>query len=80
MRFDEMLLDPATAFDSPDQVLSAGQLSRDQKIQILRRWEDDARLLLTAQSEGMKSSDSGAEVLAQVQSALDSLAAPASDT
>lgn len=80
MNFDDMLLDPANAFDSPDQVLTADQLSREQKIQILRRWDDDAKLLLTAQSEGMQSSDSGAGVLKQVQDALASLSASTTDT
>ncbi len=80
MKFDDMLLDPADAFDSPDQVLTAEQLSREQKIQILRRWDDDAKLLLTAQSEGMQSSDSGSAVLKQVQSALETLGAAPSDT
>ncbi|MBC53727.1 MAG: hypothetical protein CMQ34_15385 [Gammaproteobacteria bacterium] len=80
MTFDDMLLDPASAFDAPQQVLADGQLSREQKVQVLRRWEDDARLLLTAQSEGMKSGDSGGDVLARVQSALESLNAPATDT
>ncbi|OFE11584.1 hypothetical protein PHACT_13675 [Pseudohongiella acticola] len=80
MKFDDMLLDPANAFDSPDQVLETGSLSREQKIRILRRWDDDARLLLTAQSEGMQSADSGSDVLKQVQSALEKLGAAASDT
>ncbi|MEX0739676.1 MAG: hypothetical protein WD071_10075 [Pseudohongiella sp.] len=81
MDFKDMLLDPADAFDSPDQVVKAAQLSTAQKIQILRRWDDDARLLLTAQSEGMQSADnSGATMLKQVQEALEALGADASDT
>ena len=80
MKFDDMLRDPADAFDSPNQVLSTEQLSREQKIQILRRWDDDARQLLTAQSEGMRSTDSGSTVLKQVQEALEALGAEASDT
>lgn len=80
MKFDDMLLDPAATFASPEQVLNNNELDREQKIQILRRWDDDARLLLTAQSEGMKSGDSGSDVLKQVQSALASLGAEASDT
>lgn len=80
MKFDDMLLDPADAFTSPEQVLSNDELDREQKIQILRRWDDDARQLLRAQSEGMQSNDSGSGVLKQVQSALESLGAEASDT
>lgn len=80
MKFDDMLLDPADAFDSPDQVLNTGQLSREQKVQILRRWDDDTRLLLTAQSEGMRAGDGAAEVLKRIQDALERLDAAASDT
>lgn len=80
MKIDDMLLDPASAFDSPDEVVNAKQLSKDQKIQILRRWDNDARQLLTAQSEGMASGDSGSTVLTQVQEALEALGAPPSDT
>ncbi|HDZ09218.1 hypothetical protein [Pseudohongiella sp.] len=80
MKFDDMLLDPASAFDSPDQVVSDAQLSAQQKIQLLRRWDDDARQLLTAQSEGMNSGDSASDILKQVQEALATLGAGASDT
>lgn len=80
MTFDDMLLDPANAFDAPEEVLAEGELSREQKIQVLRRWEDDARLLLTAQAEGMEPEKSSSDVLGRVQYALESLGAPPSDT
>ena len=80
MKFDDMLLDPANAFDSPDQVVTAEQLSREQKVQILRRWDNDARQLMAAQSEGMTSADSGSGVLKQVQEALATLGAASTDT
>lgn len=80
MNFDDMLLDPANAFASPGQVLTTDQLSREQKVQILRRWDDDTKLLLTAQSEGMQANDSAADVLKQVQDALESLQASSTDT
>ena len=34
---------PSSVFASPDEVLRTGELSRTQKIAILRRWEFDAR-------------------------------------
>jgi hypothetical protein len=80
MKFDDMLLDPANAFDSPDQVVTAEQLSREQKVQILRRWDNDSRQLMAAQSEGMTSADSGSVVLKQVQEALATLGAASTDT
>ncbi|HBX38814.1 MAG TPA: hypothetical protein DEG76_16675 [Pseudohongiella sp.] len=77
---DEILKDPACNFDTPADVLSSDNFSKDQKIEILRRWDDDARLLLTAQSEGMKQGKSSAEVLTQIQSALAKLGAEVGDT
>ena len=34
---------PSSAFASPDEVLASPELSRAQKIAILRRWEFDSR-------------------------------------
>jgi hypothetical protein len=34
---------PSSVFASPDEVLGSAELSRSQKIAILRRWEFDAR-------------------------------------
>lgn len=36
-------LDPTSVFKIPNDVLKCNDLSRKQKIQILRRWEYDAR-------------------------------------
>jgi hypothetical protein len=36
---------PSSAFAGPDEVLGSAELSRAQKIAILRRWEFDARPL-----------------------------------
>jgi hypothetical protein len=47
------LLDPAAVFDAPEDVLRREDLSREQKIWILRRWEHDALELETASDEGM---------------------------
>lgn len=80
MKLDDMLRDPGEAFDSPAQVLDTSKLSREQKIEILQRWEDDARQLLRAQSEGMDGENKGAETLKQVQDALESLGAEPTDT
>ncbi len=77
---DDILKDPADNFGDPAEVISASEFSRDQKIEILRRWDDDARLLLTAQSEGMCEGKSSAEVLSQIQDALAELGAEVGDT
>jgi hypothetical protein len=52
-RFERALLDPAGTFGMPDEVLLAGDLSHDEKREILRRWLHDARELTVAEDEGM---------------------------
>ncbi len=65
---------PSSVFTSPDAVVRSTELSRAQKIQILRRWEFDAR----------RTSDSGiacadpSRILGEVQGALASLGGAAS--
>lgn len=44
---------PPAAFPRPSDVLLRGDLSRDEKIRILKRWEYDARLVEVAQEENM---------------------------
>jgi len=53
MNLQQALDNPASFFATPADVAKSGELSRDQKIQILRRWEYDARLLEVAQEENM---------------------------
>lgn len=45
------LLDPTREYSSPMDVVRDGDLSRDQKIEILKRWEYDARELEVAEEE-----------------------------
>lgn len=51
---DKALVDPALVFKAPEEVLADNELSREQKIKILRRWEYDARELQVAEEEGME--------------------------
>ena len=53
MDFEKAKLNPATAFKSPQEVVSSQELSREQKIEILLRWEQDARSMEVAEEEGM---------------------------
>lgn len=48
------LLDPTSVFAAPEDVVRRDDLTREQKILILRRWEYDARELETASDEGMR--------------------------
>ncbi len=45
------LRDPAQVFGDPSNVVSDLELTRDQKIEILRRWEFDAHELEVAEEE-----------------------------
>ena len=47
------MLDPTSVFRVPEDVLKASDLTREQKIEILRRWEYDARELEVAADENM---------------------------
>ena len=65
---DKALLNPGTVFETPDGVLKSEELSREQKIEILRRWEYDARELQVAEEENMIGTDT--DVLGQIMRAL----------
>ena len=45
------MLDPTAVFEDPKDVVADVDLTRDQKIEILRRWEYDARELEVAEEE-----------------------------
>jgi len=71
MDIDKALIDPAAVFISPREVVAEQSLKTEQKIQILRRWEYDARELTVAEEENMPGK--GAEVLDQVLRCLHEL-------
>ena len=45
------MLDPMMVFKEPKEVVANHELTRDQKIEILRGWEYDARQLEVAEEE-----------------------------
>jgi hypothetical protein len=51
---EKALVDPGFVFKSPQEVLANKELSREQKIEILHRWEYDARQLQVAEEESME--------------------------
>lgn len=53
MRIERAFIDPGSVFRSPREVLACGHLSREQKIELLRRWEYDVRELQVAEEENM---------------------------
>jgi hypothetical protein len=53
MDFEKAKLNPAAVFKNPKEVVSSQELSREQKIEILGLWEQDARLMEVAEEENM---------------------------
>jgi hypothetical protein len=64
-------------FSSPREITDARDLSREQKIELLRQWEQDLRQLILASGEGMIARNPGraSELLGHVESSLDELGA-----
>lgn len=50
---EQALISPASIFDTPDEVVETPMLAKILKIEILKRWELDARALLRATEENM---------------------------
>lgn len=69
--FEQALLDPAGTFGEPQEVLRDDDLSREQKKEILERWQHDAEELVVASGEGMPG-DSETQ-LRKVAKALDAV-------
>lgn len=55
--YEKALLDPSSVFSQPEDVLDRAELTKEQKIEILRRWEYDASEIAVAEEEGMVSGD-----------------------
>jgi hypothetical protein len=51
---EKALVDPGFVFKTPQELLANNALSREQKVEILRRWEYDVRELQVAEAEGME--------------------------
>ncbi len=71
---EKAMLDPTAVFRNPEDVLQQAELSQTQKIEILRRWEYDARALEVAEEENMAGAEPS-DVLDRVLSALHALGA-----
>ncbi|HEX5607183.1 MAG TPA: hypothetical protein VFY96_11740 [Candidatus Binatia bacterium] len=71
MDFEKAKLNPAAVFKSPQEVVSIQELSREQKIEILQQWEQDARLMEVAEEESMPGPQ--AKLLQPIRDALHAL-------
>ncbi len=68
------MLDPTMMFEEPNDVIASNELTRNQKIEILRRWEFDARALEVAEEEA-GTAILGPEMFDRVVQALHTLGA-----
>mgnify|MGYP003700600449 FL=1 len=68
--YQRALLDPESVFAQPEDVLTSDSLTREQKIEVLRRWSYDASEVAVAEEEGMKD---GPPMVHRVIRALDRL-------
>ncbi len=66
------MLDPALVFRGPEDLLKRDELTREQKIEILRRWKFDAVQLQVAEEENMRS-EQPSDILDRVLQALHAL-------
>jgi hypothetical protein len=71
---EKALLDPASAFEKPEDVLENVLLSREQKAEILRRWEYNASEEAVALEEGMPGEENG--ILRDILIALGKIVGP----
>jgi hypothetical protein len=67
------LLDPTSVFKHPHDVLNHTELTREQKIEILKRWAYDCKELETASDENMTPIDNGEDHLGTILKALKEL-------
>jgi hypothetical protein len=63
-QLEKAILDPSAVFETPESVLDEASLTKQQKIDILLRWEYNAAEEAVALEEGMPGNDS--DVLRQV--------------
>ena len=68
----QAMLDPTVVFHDPEEVLQQDDLTRSQKIEILRRWKYDALQLQVAEEENM-GGEEPSDILDRVLEALRAL-------
>lgn len=73
---EKALLNPAAIFKNPQQIVDTNDLSRDQKIEALKRWEYDVREIQVLDDESTTAKETHAVTLDAVLNALRSLGAP----
>lgn len=54
IKWKQALTDPTSVFKTPAELLLNNELTREQKIHILKRWESDIREIQVAEDENMQ--------------------------
>jgi hypothetical protein len=72
MKYEHVMKDPARAFSTPGDVVKHPSLSPEQKLNILRQWEYDAREMEVAEEENMGGgpADKLAEILRAIETVV----------
>jgi hypothetical protein len=70
---DKIMRDPRAYFSEPQDVVAHPKLSREQKLGILRQWEQDALRLSASEAEGMGGGEES--MLGRVESAIQAVTA-----
>jgi hypothetical protein len=76
--FDKLVADVSKHFASPEALAASDDLTRDQKLALLRQWEYDLHLMQVATEENMTSDatpGNNAEKIRQVHAAAEKLGA-----
>lgn len=73
-QLQKAFLDPQSVFDVPENVIAAMDLTRDQKVEILRRWQFNAAEEAVALEEGMPGGES--DLLRRILVALGEITGP----
>ena len=69
--FQNALIDPSSEFHHPHDILAVNDFTSAQKLELLKRWEQDARELAVAEEEGMVGNDKS--LLSDIMQAIDEL-------
>lgn len=69
--YDKAIKDPTLVYRTPGDVLADPGLNDEQRLQILKRWEQDQRELQVAQEEGMSGGEEN--ILKEILDAMETL-------
>lgn len=67
---EKALLDPSSQFKKPNDVLQCKEISRQDKIKILRRWVYDLNEIAVAEEENMRGETDVGEIIDEIIAAM----------